>query len=150
MTSIGTLFAFALVCLGVIVVRRTQPDAPRSFKTPLVPYIPAAGVVCCVAMMLFLPADTWIRLVMWMVLGIDVYSFYGLRHSKIGGGTVRRHGQTILSAIGVFVSLLCVITGLWHQQTVGWNADKTMLWIAVGFGVGHIFFFLVRGFTAKK
>ena len=150
MTSIGTLFAFALVCLGVIVVRRTQPDAPRSFKTPLVPYIPAAGVVCCVAMMLFLPADTWIRLVMWMVLGIDVYSFYGLRHSKIGGGTVRRHGQTILSAIGVFVSLLCVITGLWHQQTVGWNADKTMLWIAVCFGVGHIFFFLVRGFTAKK
>ena len=150
MTSIGTLFAFALVCLGVIVVRRTQPDAPRSFKTPLVPYIPAAGVVCCVAMMLFLPADTWIRLVMWMVLGIDVYSFYGLRHSKIGGGTVRRHGQTILSAIGVFVSLLCVITGLWHQQTVGWSADQTMLWIAVGFGVGHIFFFLVRGFTAKK
>lgn len=150
MTSIGTLFAFALVCLGVIEVRRTQPDAPRSFKTPLVPYIPAAGVVCCVAMMLFLPADTWIRLVMWMVLGIDVYSFYGLRHSKIGGGTVRRHGQTILSAIGVFVSLLCVITGLWHQQTVGWNADQTMLWIAVGFGVGHIFFFLVRGFAAKK
>ena len=150
MTSIGTLFAFALVCLGVIVVRRTQPDGPRSFKTPLVPYIPAAGVVCCVAMMLFLPADTWIRLVMWMVLGIDVYSFYGLRHSKIGGGTVRRHGQTILSAIGVFVSLLCVITGLWHQQTVGWNADQTMLWIAVGFGVGHIFFFLVRGFAAKK
>lgn len=150
MTSIGTLFAFALVCLGVIVVRRTQPDAPRGFKTPLVPYVPAAGVVCCVAMMLFLPADTWIRLVMWMVLGIDIYSYYGLRHSVIGGGTVRRHGQTILSAIGVSISLLCVITGLWHQQTVGWNEDHTMLWIAVVFGVSHIFFFLVRGFTAKK
>lgn len=150
MTSIGTLFAFALVCLGVIVVRRTQPDAPRSFKTPLVPYVPAAGVVCCVAMMLFLPADTWIRLVMWMVLGIDIYSYYGLRHSKIGGGTVRRHGQTILSAIGGFISLLCVITGFWHQQTVGWQEDRTMLWIAVIFGVPHIFFFLVRGFAAKK
>ena len=150
MTSIGTLFAFALVCLGVIVVRRTQPDAPRSFKTPLVPYVPAAGVVCCVAMMLFLPADTWIRLVMWMVLGIDIYSYYGLRHSKIGGGTVRRHGQTILSAIGGFISLLCVITGFWHQQTVGWHEDRTMLWISVIFGVSHIFFFLVRGFAAKK
>ena len=150
MTSIGTLFAFALVCLGVIVVRRTQPDAPRSFKTPLVPYVPAAGVVCCVAMMLFLPADTWIRLVMWMVLGIDIYSYYGLRHSVIGGGTVRRHGQTILSAIGGFISLLCVITGFWHQQTVGWHEDRTMLWIAVIFGVSHIFFFLVRGFAAKK
>lgn len=150
MTSIGTLFAFALVCLGVIVVRRTQPDAPRSFKTPLVPYVPAAGVVCCVAMMLFLPAETWIRLVMWMVLGIDIYSYYGLRHSVIGGGTVRRHGQTILSAIGGFISLLCVITGFWHQQTVGWHEDRTMLWIAVIFGVSHIFFFLVRGFAAKK
>ena len=100
--------------------------------------------------MLFLPADTWIRLVMWMVLGIDIYSYYGLRHSKIGGGTVRRHGQTILSAIGGFISLLCVITGFWHQQTVGWHEDRTMLWIAVIFGVPHIFFFLVRGFAAKK
>lgn len=149
MTSIGTLFAFALVCLGVIVVRRTQPDAPRGFKTPLVPYIPAAGVVCCVGMMLFLPADTWIRLVMWMVIGIDIYSFYGIRHSHIGGGTVRRHGQTILSSVGAFVSLLCVITGFWHQQTVGWQADHTMLWIAVVFGVGHIFFFLIRGFSER-
>lgn len=147
MTSIGTLFAFSLVCLGVIVVRRTQPDAPRGFKTPFVPYIPAAGVVCCVAMMLFLPADTWIRLVMWMVIGIDVYSFYGVRHSAIGGGTVRRHGQTILSAVGGFISLLCVITGFWHQQTVGWQEDRTMLWIAGLFGAFHIFFFLIRGFS---
>ena len=148
MTSIGTLFAFALVCLGVIVVRRTQPDAPRSFKTPLVPYIPAAGVVCCVGMMLFLPADTWIRLVMWMLIGIDIYSFYGIRHSVVGGGSVRRHGQTVLSAIGVFIAFLCVLTGLWHQQTVGWHADRTMLFIAVIFGVGHIFFYLVRGFSS--
>ena len=148
MTSIGTLFAFSLVCLGVIVVRRTQPDAPRSFKTPLVPYIPAAGVVCCVGMMLFLPADTWIRLVMWMLIGIDIYSFYGIRHSVVGGGSVRRHGQTVLSAIGVFIAFLCVLTGLWHQQTVGWSADRTMLFIAVIFGVGHIFFYLVRGFSS--
>ena len=148
MTSIGTLFAFALVCLGVIVVRRTQPNAPRSFKTPLVPYIPAAGVVCCVGMMLFLPADTWIRLVMWMLIGIDIYSFYGIRHSVVGGGSVRRHGQTVLSAIGVFIAFLCVLTGLWHQQTVGWGADRTMLFIAVIFGVGHIFFYLVRGFSS--
>ncbi len=150
MTSIGTLLAFALVCLGVIVVRRTQPNAPRSFKTPLVPYIPAAGVVCCVGMMIFLPADTWIRLVMWMLLGIDIYSYYGISHSVVGGGTNRRHGQTILSAIGIFVALLCVITGFWHQATAGWDADKTMFWIAVLFGVGHIFFYLIRGFSAQR
>lgn len=146
MTSIGTLFAFSLVCLGVIVVRRTQPNAPRSFKTPFVPWMPAAGLVCCIGMMLFLPAETWIRLVMWMLIGIDIYSFYGIKHSVIGGGSVRRHGQTILSCIGVFVAFLCIVTGFWHQQTVGWHESHLMLWIASVFGVAHIFFFLVRGF----
>lgn len=150
MTSIGTLFAFSLVCLGVIVVRRTQPNAPRSFKTPLVPWIPAAGLVCCIGMMLFLPAETWIRLVMWMLIGIDIYSFYGVKHSVIGGGTVRRHGQTILSAIGVVIAFLCIVTGFWHQQTVGWNESHLMLWIASLFGVAHIFFFLARGFWGNK
>lgn len=146
MTSIGTLFAFSLVCLGVIVVRRTQPNSPRGFKTPFVPWVPAAGLVCCIGMMLFLPAETWIRLVMWMLIGIDIYSFYGIKHSVIGGGSVRRHGQTILSCIGVFVAFLCIVTGFWHQQTVGWHESHLMLWIASVFGVAHIFFFLVRGF----
>lgn len=146
MTSIGTLFAFSLVCLGVIVVRRTQPNAPRGFKTPFVPWVPAAGLVCCIGMMLFLPAETWIRLVMWMLIGIDIYSFYGIKHSVIGGGSVRRHGQTILSCIGVFVAFLCIVTGFWHQQTVGWHESHLMLWIASVFGIAHIFFFLVRGF----
>ncbi len=146
MTSIGTLFAFSLVCLGVIVVRRTQPNAPRGFKVPWVPVVPALGFISCVGMMFFLPADTWIRLVIWMVIGIDIYSYYGVQHSKIGGGTKKRHGQTLLSGIGGFISVLCVITGFWHQQTVGWHADRTMLWIAVAFGVGHLFFFLIRGY----
>ena len=150
MTSIGTLFAFSLVCLGVIVVRRTQPNAPRSFKTPFVPWVPAAGLVCCIGMMLFLPAETWIRLVMWMLIGIDIYSFYGIKHSVIGGGSVRRHGQTILSCIGVFVAFLCIVTGFWHQQTVGWHESHLMLWIASIFGIAHIFFFLVRGFKRSS
>lgn len=150
MTSIGTLFAFALVCLGVIVVRRTQPHAPRSFKTPFVPWIPAAGVVCCVSMMLFLPADTWIRLVMWMLIGLDIYAAYGVTHSVVGGGTKQRHGQTVLNIIGGFIGVLCVITGFWHQQTLGWNADTTLFWIATIFGLAHIFFFIVRGFVVHK
>lgn len=150
MTSIGTLFAFALVCLGVIVVRRTQPHAPRSFKTPFVPWIPAAGVVCCVSMMLFLPADTWIRLVMWMLIGLDIYAAYGVTHSVVGGGTKQRHGQTVLNIIGGFIGVLCVITGFWHQQTLGWDDDTTLFWIATIFGLAHIFFFIVRGFVAHK
>ena len=149
MTSIGTLFAFALVCLGVIVVRRTQPHAPRSFKTPFVPWVPAAGVLCCVSMMLFLPADTWIRLVMWMLIGLDIYSSYGITHSTIGGGSKQRHGQTILNVIGAFIAVLCVITAFWHQQTLGWEADTTMFWIAIIFGLGHVFYYTIRGFVLK-
>ncbi len=148
MTSIGTLFAFALVCLGIIVVRRTRPDAPRGFRTPFVPWLPAAGVVCCVSMMLFLPADTWIRLVMWMLIGLDIYSYYGVRHSTAGGGASCRKGQGILHGIGAVAGILCVITGFWHQQTAGWTADRTLFYIAVAFGLGHLAFYVVRTLTS--
>ena len=83
MCSIGTLFAFTLVCAGVLIVRKTMPDAPRSFKTPLVPFVPIAGIITCLVMMLFLPADTWIRLVLWMLIGLDIYVCYGIKHSKL-------------------------------------------------------------------
>ena len=144
MTSIGTLFAFALVCLGIIVVRRTRPDAPRGFRTPFVPWLPVAGVVCCVSMMLFLPADTWIRLVMWMLIGLDIYSYYGVSHSHAGGHRADRSGRDILHGIGAVVGILCVMTAFWHQQTVGWAADRTLFYIAVVFGLGHLAFFLGR------
>ena len=149
MTSIGTLFAFALVCAGIIVVRRTQPDAPRGFSCPFVPFVPALGIMFCVGMMLFLPADTWIRLVVWMLIGLDVYSAYGVRHSLLGGGSERRHGQTLLSVLGVLTAFLCIMTGFWHQMTAGWDSDRTLFVIAVLFGLGHIGYYCVR-FSLKK
>jgi APA family basic amino acid/polyamine antiporter len=82
MTSIGTLFAFVLVCIGILVLRRTQPDLPRPFKTPLVPLIPILGIVTCMAMMVALPGDTWIRLIIWMVIGMIIYYFYSRYHAK--------------------------------------------------------------------
>lgn len=87
---------------------------------------------------------------MWMLIGLDIYSFYGVQHSVAGGGNKRRHGQTILSAIGVFVAILCVITGFWHQQTLGWNDSKLLFYIALFFGVFHLFFYLVRGFNMNS
>ena len=93
MTSIGTLMAFTLVCAAVLVVRRTMPDVPRSFKTPLVPLIPILGILTCLCMMLFLPADTWIRLVLWMLIGLDIYVGYGMKHSKLEHGGATRHGR---------------------------------------------------------
>lgn len=83
MTSIGTLFAFILVCIGVIVMRKTQPDAPRAFKTPLVPLVPILGILTCLAMMIALPLDTWLRLIAWMAIGMAIYFGYSVKHSKI-------------------------------------------------------------------
>lgn len=83
LTSIGTLFAFILVCLGVWIMRVKMPDAPRSFKTPMVPLVPILGILTCFGMMASLPADTWIRLIVWMALGIIIYFTYGSKHSAL-------------------------------------------------------------------
>ncbi len=83
LVSIGTLLAFVIVCGGIIVLRRTQPDLPRPFKTPLVPLVPLLGIGICGYMMYGLPPDTWIRLFVWMALGLLIYFLYGIRHSKL-------------------------------------------------------------------
>jgi APA family basic amino acid/polyamine antiporter len=83
MTNIGTLFAFVLVCIGVIVLRYTKPDHPRPFRLPLMPFVPIMGLLACLALMCFLPWLTWIRFGIWTVIGIVVYAGYGLRHSRL-------------------------------------------------------------------
>lgn len=144
MTSIGTLFAFTLVCAGVLVVRKTMPDVPRSFKTPFVPLVPVAGIITCLCMMVFLPADTWIRLVLWMLIGLDIYACYGVKHSKLENHAEKRKGLLSLNMTGIALAILCVITGLWHQQTVGWNESKILLLISFLFAISHLAFYLVR------
>ena len=83
MVSIGTLLAFVLVCIGVMVMRKKMPDAPRSFKTPLVPFVPIAGILVCLYLMYSLPQESWIRLIVWMALGIVIYFVYGKKNSKL-------------------------------------------------------------------
>lgn len=83
MVSIGALFAFSLVCIGVVILRKTDPNAHRPFKTPFVPVIPILGVIVCVLLMGSLPIESWERLGIWMALGIAIYLFYGKKHSKI-------------------------------------------------------------------
>ena len=83
MVSIGTLLAFVLVCIGVMVMRVKMPDAPRAFKTPFVPYVPIAGVLVCVGLMYSLPNESWARLVIWMALGVIIYFVYGKKNSKL-------------------------------------------------------------------
>ncbi len=83
MTSIGTLFAFILVCVGVIIMRKTNPDTPRPFKTPLVPLIPILGILVCGFMIFGLGWENWSRLIGWLILGFIIYFGYSVKNSKI-------------------------------------------------------------------
>jgi len=83
LTNIGTLFAFVLVSLGVIVLRYTDPNRKRPFRTPFVPFVPLAAIVMCTYLMLALPVVTWIRFAVWLAIGLVFYAVYGYRHSRL-------------------------------------------------------------------
>jgi APA family basic amino acid/polyamine antiporter len=85
LTNIGTLFAFVLVAIGILVLRHTNPDAPRPFRTPFVPAVPLLAVVSCGYLMFKLPWQTWERFFIWLAIGLVVYFAYGYRHSKLRG-----------------------------------------------------------------
>jgi basic amino acid/polyamine antiporter, APA family len=81
LTNIGTLFAFIVVSAGVIILRRTDPDRPRSFRVPWVPLLPMISIVCCLVLMLSLPLETWIRFVVWLAIGLVIYFCYGQKRT---------------------------------------------------------------------
>jgi basic amino acid/polyamine antiporter, APA family len=141
MTSIGTLFAFILVCIGVWVMRRKMPELPRAFKTPMVPLVPILGIGTCLFMMVFLPMDTWIRLLVWMLIGMDIYLVYGAKHSNLGNGTTSRRGMKVARYTGLVLALLLVVAGLLHQYVMGFETDRTLLYISIVFAVVHLVLF---------
>jgi APA family basic amino acid/polyamine antiporter len=85
MTSIGTLFAFMLVCAGVWIMRNRRPDLPRGFVVPALPVVAILGIVVCGAMIYGLGWTNWMRLVVWLVIGLLFYFLYGVKHSALGG-----------------------------------------------------------------
>jgi basic amino acid/polyamine antiporter, APA family len=141
MTSIGTLFAFILVCIGVWVMRRKMPELPRAFKTPMVPLVPILGIGTCLFMMVFLPMDTWIRLLVWMLIGMDIYLVYGAKHSNLGNGTTSRRGMKVARYTGLVLALLLIVAGLLHQYVMGFETDRTLLYISIVFAVVHLVLF---------
>src|SRR5262249_61297523 len=95
MTSIGTLFAFVIVCGAVMVMRKTNPDAKRPFRAPLVPLIPILGILTCLLLMFSLPYENWVRLIVWLLVGLLIYFAYGRRHSVMSrhlDHEIRTHG----------------------------------------------------------
>jgi len=81
LSNIGTLFAFILVAVGVIVLRKKQPDRPRSFRVPFVPFTPIFSIVCCLTLMIGLPLETWIRFVVWLIIGLFIYFLYSRKRT---------------------------------------------------------------------
>jgi APA family basic amino acid/polyamine antiporter len=84
LSNIGTLFAFVLVSLGVLVLRKKQPERRRSFRTPWVPVVPILAIVSCVILMASLPLETWIRFFVWLAIGLVIYLTYSRHHSEFG------------------------------------------------------------------
>src|SRR6185437_5938487 len=84
LVNIGTLLAFVLVCAGVWILRHKRPDLDRPFRTPLVPLVPILGILSCLGLLASLPGDTWLRLLVWTIIGLIVYFGYSRFHSKVG------------------------------------------------------------------
>jgi APA family basic amino acid/polyamine antiporter len=84
LVNIGTLLAFVLVSIGVIILRRTQPDMRRAFRTPLVPVVPILAALICLYLMVSLPLVTWVRFIVWLAIGVIIYFAYGKQHSRLG------------------------------------------------------------------
>lgn len=117
MTSIGTLFAFILVCIGVLIMRSKMPEAPRAFRTPLVPLVPILGVGVCLFMMVFLPLDTWIRLIVWMMIGFDLYLYYGMKNSHLNQGSYSPGNFRMVAGSGIAMALALVAVAFIHHES---------------------------------
>jgi APA family basic amino acid/polyamine antiporter len=145
LTSIGTLFAFIIVCIGIWVMRVKMPDVPRAFKTPAVPLVPILGISICLFMMVFLPFDTWIRLIVWMLVGHDIYVFYGSKHSKLGA----KNGNRLLFVIGGSIAALLAIFVAVHQTQAGWQEISLFTIVLLSVALFHIGLYSFRLLVKK-
>ncbi|MEP7258478.1 MAG: amino acid permease [Flavitalea sp.] len=150
MTSIGTLFAFILVCIGVWVLRVKEPNIKRAFKTPLVPLVPILGMATCLFMMVFLPLDTWIRLIVWMLIGFDVYLLYSMKYSALSDHQPATYARSsrIVSLCGLALVALLVIVALIHHN-ISDEPDTGLFYFSLIFSVLHILFFLSKWNQSK-
>ena len=142
MTSIGTLFAFILVCIGVLIMRKKMPDAPRAFRTPMVPLVPVLGIITCFFMMAFLPLDTWVRLVVWMMIGLNVYFFYGVKNSLFSTDKVaaKLQANKVVGVSNMVLAVVLVLVALLHHKNTE-GKDAVLYYFSLIFAVVHFLYF---------
>ena len=141
LTSIGTLFAFVLVCVGVMVLRKTDPDRPRPFKVPFVPLVPILGVLVCTAMIVSLDKTTLLTALGWMLVGLDIYYLYGVTHSKLMGGKKLSGNfisQTYPIVIMTIVLVIVAVNSLEDIWLLKLSAVQIIFMIWILFNQHHI------------
>ena len=139
MTSIGTLFAFVVVCAAVLVLRYKRPEATRPFRVAGGPIVPILGIVSCLYLMLSLPVITWVRFLVWLDIGIFIYWFYGRVHSPLADEAERRT-RSAMESFGNFVTMLGALTLfngffmtlLGFMTEVGVTTETTAKWFEIG------------------
>lgn len=149
MTSIGTLFAFILVCMGVIVMRSKMPEAPRAFRTPLVPLVPVLGILTCLFMMVFLPLDTWIRLIVWMMIGFDFYLYYGMKNSHLNKGVFTHASYKTVSITAIATTIVLILVAILHHHNPETD-DTGLYYFSLGFAALHFIIYLMTMRKWKK
>jgi len=99
--------------------------------------VPVWVLAPCLLLMVFRPMDTWIRLLVWMLIGLDIYLVYGAKNSHLGNGTSSRKGMKLARYTGIALAVLLGIVGYLHQRSVGFDADRTLFYISIAFAVFH-------------
>ena len=148
MTSIGTLFAFILVCLGVWIMRVKMPNVERAFKTPLVPLVPILGIAVCLFMMVFLPLDTWIRLIVWMMIGFDLYLYYGMKHSVLNQGNFSLQNYKTIALAGIGMVIALVVVAVIHHNDPKVD-DIYLFYFSIIFAFIHAIIYAMNYFKSK-
>ncbi|HEY0046635.1 MAG TPA: amino acid permease C-terminal domain-containing protein, partial [Flavobacterium sp.] len=133
-------------CVGVLIMRKKMPDAPRAFRTPLVPFVPIAGIAVCLFMMVFLPLDTWIRLIVWMMIGFDLYLFYGMKNSILNKGMFNSKSYKAVSGSGLGMVLALVVVAMIHHDDPNLD-DHILYYFSMAFAVLHVF---IYGYSYKR
>jgi amino acid transporter len=149
MTSIGTLFAFVIVCGAVLVMRRTNPDAKRPFRAPLVPLVPILGIATCLLLMFSLPAENWYRLIIWLVIGFNIYFGYG-RYRSVMAASVTGAPAPLAVLLGGLDGLVAGVATYMYLVNSPSRMMYTIVLAVIGIVIGVAIAFLGHSRAGKR